>query len=66
MTLEAIGRLVYRGFPISVAKLKLLMRTVNVLGFLLHQYLLQLGHKALRKLFGSELPRTRKDFQALA
>ena len=65
MMLEAIWQLVYRGFPISAAKLKLLMRTVNVLGFLLHQDLLQLGHKALRKLFGSELPRTQKDLQAL-
>ena len=63
--LEAIQRLVYRGFPISAAKLKLLMRTVNMLGFLLCQDLLQLGHKALRKLFGSALPRRQKDLQAL-
>ena len=59
--LEGIYRLVRKGFPLNADKLMLLMRTVTILGFLLRQGILQLGHKAIRKLFGSTLPRSLKD-----
>ena len=59
--LEGIYRLVRKGFPLNADKLMLLMRTITILGFLLCQGILQLGHKAIRKLFGSTLPRSLKD-----
>ena len=59
--LEGIYCLVRKGLPLNTDKLMLLMRTVTILGFLLRQGILQLGHKAIHKLFGSTLPRSLKD-----
>ena len=64
-TLEAMHRLVRRGFPLNAWKLQLLVRTLNVLGVLLAGSRYQLGSKALKKLFGSSLPKCAKYLMAL-
>ena len=64
-TLEPMQPLVCSGFPLNTWKLQLLVRTLNVLGVLLAGSRYQLGSKALKKLFGSSLPKCAKDLMAL-
>ena len=52
-TLEALRHLTRAGFPINADKLQLLRLALNLLGVLLKSSQIQLGHKAIRKLFGS-------------
>ena len=57
-TLEAMKRLLAVGLPLNVGKLKLLQRSVPILGVVLTEDKFQLGKKALAKAFASTLPRT--------
>ena len=63
--MEAMRRLVRRGFPLNAWKLQLLVRTLNVLGVLMAGSKYQIGNKAMKKLFGSSLPRNAKELMAL-
>ncbi len=57
-TLEGMKRLLAAGLPLNVGKLKLLQRSVPVLGVVLAEERFQLGKKALAKAFASKIPRT--------
>lgn len=56
-TVEGMKRLLAAGLPLNVGKLKLLQRSVPVLGVVLAEEQFQLGKKALGKAFASTLPR---------
>ena len=64
-TLEPMQPLVCRGFPLNAWKLQLLVHTLNILGMLMAVSRYQIGNKAMKKLFGSNLPCNAKDFMAL-
>ena len=61
----ALKRLVEAGLPISIRKCQFLERQVNLLGLILANAKIQLGKKAFRRLFCSELPRNVRELQGL-
>lgn len=64
-TLEGMRRLLAAGFPLNVGKLKLMQRSVPILGVVLAEERFQLGKKALAKAFASQIPRSLVELQQL-
>lgn len=60
-TMKAMTLMILAGIPVNIKKCQFLVAKLSILGYILCQDCIQLGDKAVKKLFGSKLPRTRKE-----
>lgn len=57
--------MILAGIPVNIKKCQFLVATLYLLGYVLCSNYYQLGGKAIKKLFGSTLPKSRKELQGL-
>jgi hypothetical protein len=60
-TIMAMALMILAGIPVNIKKCQFLVAKLVILGYILCAGQMQLGDKAVKKLFGSQLPRTRKE-----
>ena len=65
-TLSALKRLTWAGLPINIWKCEFLVPKLTILGRELTGDGYSLGPKAIKRVFGTELPTTLKEVQSLA